>query len=315
MLFLDTVYIFKVKVKTIQPQIDQLGNRSDKTATKHKLPTMQNALTPALVNQKLNTTWIGQPYHYLPSATSTNDLLKEQAASRSKSPVATGTVLLTDYQEKGKGRLSRRWEAPPGSSLLFSILLRPNWPAERFSWLTMIGGLAVSEAVSRYTALATRLKWPNDCVIKQDGMWKKYCGILLESNFSVSESLTYAVVGIGVNVNIKKADMPPTTFPATSLMEATGSPVSRLDLLTTILERFEQYYELAERDQAPLAAWQERLIFMNRQVIVSMVGKEVEIVGTAVGTDEEGRLLIRDERGILHHIAAGDMTIREYFEP
>jgi BirA family biotin operon repressor/biotin-[acetyl-CoA-carboxylase] ligase len=276
---------------------------------------MQNTLTPSHVERKLTTTWIGRHYQYLPSATSTNDLLKEQATSGSGSVLAAGTVLLTDYQEKGKGRLTRRWEAPPGSSLLFSILLRPNWPAEHFSWLTMIGGLAVSEAVSQQTTLATHLKWPNDCVIMREGMWKKYCGILLEGHFSAGEHPAYAVVGIGVNVNIAEDDLPATTFPATSLMAATGSPVSRLELLTAILGRFEYHYELAERDQSPRNEWQERLIYMNSRVLISGLGEEGGIVGTAVGTDKDGRLLVRDDEGELHHIAAGDMTLREYFEP
>ena len=222
-----------------------------------------------------------------------------------------GSVLLTDYQERGRGRLSRSWQAPRGSSLLFSLFLRPNWPAERLSWLTMISGLAVSEAVEQQTSLAARLKWPNDCVIKVGGIWKKYCGILQEGKLSGGAVLDYAVVGIGVNVNIPEEQLPSTTFPATSLLVAQGEPVSRLDLLAGILSRFEHHYDRAEMDHSPHTAWEERLIFMNRRVVVSHQGEGDQISGTAVGTDEEGRLLVRDDGGVIQHIAAGDLTLRQ----
>ncbi|MFL7839785.1 MAG: biotin--[acetyl-CoA-carboxylase] ligase [Candidatus Promineifilaceae bacterium] len=275
----------------------------------------QDTLTPAQVHEAMTTRWIGRNYQYLPATTSTNDLLKAQAVSKSGSSIPAGTVILTDYQEKGRGRLSRNWQAPAGSSLLFSILLRPNWPVEQFSWLTMIGGLAVSDVVSRLITLPAQLKWPNDCVIEQNSTWKKYCGTLLEGHFADDGQLAFVVAGIGVNVNIPEEDLPAATFPATSLLAVQGSAISRLDLFCAILARFEHYYDLAEQGQSPLTAWQDRLIFMNRRVVISQFGKEATVEGTAVGTDSEGRLLVRDEEGVLHHIAAGDMAMRQDLEP
>jgi BirA family biotin operon repressor/biotin-[acetyl-CoA-carboxylase] ligase len=309
--FYNLCIFFKVKVKPSSPI--RISTRS--LRQKGSEPFMRDTLTAAEVFKALTTIWIGRHYQYLSSATSTNDLLKEQAAEKSDSSLPAGTVLLTEYQEKGRGRLSRSWQAPPGTSLLFSIFLRPDWPAERFSWLTMISGLAVSEAVEEHTALEARLKWPNDCVIKHRGIWKKYCGILLESHFSADGKPGYVVVGIGVNVNIPEDGLPTVAFPATSLLAATGSPVSRLDLLSAILDRFEHHYELAKKDQSPLAAWQGRLVFMNRRVRISRFGKETDLIGTTAGTDSEGRLLVLDEEGNLHHIAAGDMTTRQDLEP
>jgi BirA family biotin operon repressor/biotin-[acetyl-CoA-carboxylase] ligase len=276
---------------------------------------MQNTLTPAQVQKALTTAWLGRRYQYLPSATSTNDILKEQADLDESLIIPAGSVLLADYQEQGRGRLSRSWQAPPGSSLLFSILLRPNWPVERLSWLTMISGLAVCEAVEQQTTLTACLKWPNDCVIKQGDVWKKFCGILLEGHLPTGKKLAFAVVGIGVNVNIPEEKLPPASFPASSLMVAEGTRLSRLDLFTTILSRFEYLYDRVEMGHSPHAAWQERLIFMNSRVVVSRMGQEGEVVGTAVGTDETGRLLVHDNQGELHHIAAGDLSLRQYPDP
>lgn len=277
---------------------------------------MQDSLMPSQVKEALDTTWLGRSYHYLQSVTSTNDLLKEQASTGTNSSSPAGTVMLSEYQEQGRGRMSRSWEAPTGSSLLFSVLLRPGWPAERLSWLTMISGLAVSEAVDQQSRGTARLKWPNDGVIaSENNVWQKYCGILLEGHIAQGNLLEYAVIGIGVNVNIPQEHLPETNFPATSLLVANGRPLSRLQLFTSILSRLEHYYDLAEKGHSPHAAWQKRLIFMNKRVIVSRLGQQADIRGTAVGTDSEGRLLVRDDDGQTHHVAAGDVTLRAYLDP
>ncbi len=276
---------------------------------------MQESLTPPQVKEVLDTTWLGRPYHYFQTVTSTNDLLKEQASAGVNSSNPAGTVLLSEYQEQGRGRMSRSWVAPAYSSLLFSILLRPGWPAERLSWLTMISGLAVSEAVEQQSNCTVRLKWPNDGVIAGDGIWLKYCGILLEGHIAPNNLLEYAVIGIGVNVNIPQEQLPETKFPATSLQVANGRPLSRLRLFSNILSRLEHHYELTEKGHSPHEMWQERLIFMNKRVVVSRFGQQADISGTAVGTDEEGRLLVRYDDGHIHPIAAGDVTLRAYLDP
>lgn len=304
---------FQINNHLLIQQTDQLPGQGSTSVFKHH--GMQDILTPAKVEKALKTAWLGRFYQYLPSATSTNDILKEQAVAENSPPMPAGSVLLADYQERGRGRLSRSWQAPPGSSLLFSILLRPNWPVEQLSWLTMISGLAVCEAVEHQTTLRARLKWPNDCVIKQGDEWKKFCGILLESQIPNGKKQAFVVVGIGLNVNIPEEELPPASFPATSLLVAEGNQVSRLDLLTAILSRFETHYDQAEMDHSPHEAWQERLIFMNSRVAVSRLGKGPDFIGTAVGTDETGRLLVRDENGEYHHISAGDLSLRQYGEP
>lgn len=275
---------------------------------------MQDNLTPSHVQGALDTAWLGRTFRYFPVVESTNDLLKEQESFGDMSSNPTGTVLLTNYQKRGRGRMGRSWEAPSGSSLLFSILLRPGWPAEHLSWLTMISGLAVSEAVEQQTGMKVHLKWPNDCVLERDKVWKKYCGILLEGKISENDLLEYAVVGIGVNVNIPEEQLPPASFPATSLLVANGRSLSRLQLFSGILSRFEHHYDLADKGYSPHTGWQNRLIFMNKRVAVGRLGQEVYVTGLAVGTDAEGHLLVRDEAGYLHHIAAGDVTLREYLD-
>jgi BirA family biotin operon repressor/biotin-[acetyl-CoA-carboxylase] ligase len=268
---------------------------------------MARELQEAAVRAEMATGWLGRPYFYVETIDSTNDRLKAWAADPA---YPAGTVLLTDYQSAGRGRLDRRWEAPPGTSLLFSVLLRPGWPAERGAWLMMLAGLAVAETVEDVAGLPARLKWPNDVVIAYEGEWRKTCGLLLDATLAPDERLATAVVGIGLNVNIPAAALPEASTPATSLLVAGGRPVARRPLLLALLNRLERYYEAADAGQSPWAAWNERLITIGRPVVVSAAGPADALSGVAEGADEWGRLLVRDAAGRLHAVAAGDVTLR-----
>jgi len=272
---------------------------------------MEDELTEPAVRSVLRSKWIGQSYQYLEKAGSTNDLLKGQVAAGGTNDPASGAVLLTEYQEHGRGRLDRSWEAPAHTSLLFSVLLRPDWSANRLSWMTMVAGLAAAEAIEEETKLAVSLKWPNDVVIKHDDKWCKVCGILLEGYVTLAQQLEHAVIGVGINVNIPRGQLPHTAQPATSLMIAAGHPISRLSLLAGLLQRFERLYEAADRGDSPEQEWNRRLITLGQRVKVGRVGQTIPLVGTAEGTDEWGRLLVREEGGHLHAVVAADVTLFE----
>jgi BirA family biotin operon repressor/biotin-[acetyl-CoA-carboxylase] ligase len=220
-------------------------------------------------------------------------------------------VLLTDYQEEGRGRFDRTWEAPPFTSLLFSIIFRPDWDAAHLPWLTMLAGLSVAEAVEKETELPAFLKWPNDVVVNYNDNWSKVCGILLEGAIAPSQRLEYAVLGIGINVNIPADELPAAAQPVTSLMVAAGRRISRLPLLVELLERLELNYEAADRGDSPQQRWNERLVTLGQRVEVHCVGQETSLTGTAEATDEWGRLLLRDDEGQMHTIVAADVTLRD----
>ena len=186
---------------------------------------MTQELAATTVLPTLNTKWIGRVYSFFPQTNSTNDLLKEAVLAGDVTHPPAGTVFLTDFQEKGRGRLNRRWEAPPGTSLLFSVLFRPAWPARQLSWLTMLAGLAVTQAIEEQTNLQVSLKWPNDVLLRHDHSWRKVCGILLEGHLSEGNHPGYAILGIGINVNIPADQLPETAVPATSLLVADGQAV------------------------------------------------------------------------------------------
>jgi BirA family transcriptional regulator, biotin operon repressor / biotin---[acetyl-CoA-carboxylase] ligase len=273
---------------------------------------MMYALSQTAVLTALRTKWLGRVCHYEPVVASTNDLLKAAVGQGTAVSPKNGTLYLTDYQSAGRGRLQRRWLAPPGTCLLLSLLLRPNWPAEQANWLTMLTALAAAEALEAAAGLPIHLKWPNDLMLHHDRAWRKVGGILLEGNLDESGRLDSAVVGLGLNVNIPSDQLPPASTPASSLLAATGQEIDRLLLLADLLLRLEGYYETAVAGQSPQPVWNERLLTLGRAVRVTQRSGDVATIieGTAEATDEWGSLLVRDASGKLHTISAGDVTMR-----
>ena len=262
-------------------------------------------LSKETIETAITTHRLGHPVHYLPTIPSTNDRLKEMAQDGSPH----GTMLITDFQSQGKGRLNRRWETPPNSSLLVSLLFRPFWPAQQATWLTMIAGLAAVSAVQQTTNQTPSLKWPNDLVIQVEGQWCKFGGLLLEGQFN-DNKLTYAVLGSGINVNIPTSQLPEAITPPTSLYAVTGQPINRLPFLNHYLLNLEKLYEQTQSGWSPHQSWADRLITLGQPVQVSGQALEAPIEGTAIGVDTWGRLLVQEENSRLHTLAAGDVSLR-----
>ena len=165
----------------------------------------------------------GRPYLYVPSCPSTQRLLDRDAPE--------GALAITDEQTEGRGRLGRRWEAPAATSILCSLLLRPNVEPERLPELTVVAAEACAEAIAALTGLEPRLKDPNDVLVRG----RKVAGILAEASDG------RVVLGIGVNVNVAEPELP--TDQATSLLVETGAPLDRRELLVELLERLERRYD------------------------------------------------------------------------
>lgn len=270
---------------------------------------MADRLDETAVQSALATRWLGRSYHYRPRIGSTNNWLKKMVAASNGQELPAGTVLLADFQSRGRGRLNRRWQAPVGTSLLFSVLFRPEWPAERVNWLTMAAGLATVEAVTTETGLVAGLKWPNDLMVAVAGEWRKAGGLLLEGNLGANGGLESAILGIGINVNIAAEQLPEVLTPATSLWAAGGRIVSRLALLVTLLQRLEAHYEATNGGQTPHVAWSRCLVNLGQPVQVTNVVSGQMLSGIAENVDGYGHLLLRDDDGQLHTITAGDVTL------
>jgi BirA family biotin operon repressor/biotin-[acetyl-CoA-carboxylase] ligase len=168
----------------------------------------------------------GHEYVYVERCESTQRLLADDAPE--------GAIAVTDEQTEGRGRLGRIWQAPPGSSVLVSIVLRPPVPTPNLPELSLVAGRAVVAALTEVADVTTEVKWPNDVLL--DG--RKVAGILAEAREG------RVVLGIGVNVTQRADELPDRPeFPATSLLLVTGRRFARSDLLLALLDHFEREYD------------------------------------------------------------------------
>ncbi len=165
-------------------------------------------------------------FHRYDRVTSTMDIAAELAANGAPA----GTVVIADEQTQGKGREGRRWLAPPGTSLLFTVIARPPFAVVQDPYLSVRVAEHVRAAIARTCGLLPAIKEPNDLLI--DG--RKLGGILLQSRIR-GETVDYLLIGIGINVNIPPEQLPLPT--ATSLLVALGHPVDRETLLAAILDQ------------------------------------------------------------------------------
>jgi BirA family biotin operon repressor/biotin-[acetyl-CoA-carboxylase] ligase len=266
-------------------------------------------LTPDHIQRNLHSTIVGRAMEHYAQAGSTNDLARRQA--RAGRP--EGLVILADEQTAGRGRMGRAWAAPPRSSLLLSLLLRPTWlaPAEAFS-LTMLAGVALCEAVDQVTPRAA-LKWPNDLLLPVQTAagptLRKAAGILSEIELA-GDRIAWVVIGIGVNVSWSPAgivDGRDLAEVATSVGAAAGRTVERLPLLRALLERLDARYDALRRgDHANLFdCWRDRLTTLGQPVQIGLPHGELR--GVAEDVERSGALRVRDEHGVLHTVLAGDV--------
>ncbi|MDQ1660500.1 MAG: BirA family transcriptional regulator [Blastococcus sp.] len=222
-----------------------------------------------------------------------------ELSARAASDAAEGTVLVAEHQAAGRGRLDRVWTSPPRAGLTVSFLLRPDVPAARRGWVTLLVGVALAESVGEVTGVRASLKWPND-LLARDG--RKLAGILAES------SGTAVVVGVGLNVSTTAAELPDT---GTSIAVVTGSAVDRGPLLLAFLRAVERRYQ---RWTAALGDPVASGLAADYLSWSSTVGTTVSVTlpdgatldGIAEAVDWDGRLVVGTAEGQVA-LASGDV--------
>jgi BirA family biotin operon repressor/biotin-[acetyl-CoA-carboxylase] ligase len=285
------------------------------------------------IQAALNTQTFGRELIVLPTTGSTNDVAKDLAAQ----DAPEGTVVVADEQTAGRGRLARRWLAPPDTCLLCSILFRPTLPPAQAQRLTMLCSLAAADAVERVSGLKVWLKWPNDLVVKSQianrksqigksanqqigksanlqspisilhpPSWNKLGGILTETGVT-GERLEFVVVGIGINVNVEPDLLPALAPDATSILAEVGRPVERAALLVALLAGVERRYAALQAGETPHQEWAARLATLGQMVEVTT--STGVLTGVAESVDEDGALLLRSSDGELYRLLAGDVTL------
>jgi BirA family biotin operon repressor/biotin-[acetyl-CoA-carboxylase] ligase len=252
-------------------------------------------LSVASIKQGLKTRLIGQKIIYYQSLDSTMEIARREAQRGTQE----GTVIIAGEQTRGRGRLKRTWFSPRGNIAL-SLILHPE--AAALPFLIMIASLATARSIEGVTGLGTQIKWPNDILIRG----KKVAGILIENEVKGGRS-AYAVIGIGINVALRRDEVSEIAALATGLQEELGRKVSREDIIRSLLIEFERLY-LKLPDAGPiLKAWRERLVTLGKKVTARW-GLEI-LEGIAESVDESGALVLRRADGTFTRVIAGDVSL------
>lgn len=214
-----------------------------------------------------------------------------------------GTIVVAGEQTAGRGRAGRSWNAPAGSSLLCSILLRPPVSAADLPPLPLLAGLAIAEGIEALVddqrAIEIALKWPNDVFL--DGL--KLAGVLMQTRVT-TEGVAFVNLGVGINVNTRREGLPPG---ATSLAEQTGIEWSLEDVERFILDAITRRYDefVAEGCEAGLVAWAARSLYRNDAVRIEHLGQSIEGIFTGIACN--GALLLETAKETVQ-IVAGDLV-------
>jgi BirA family biotin operon repressor/biotin-[acetyl-CoA-carboxylase] ligase len=245
----------------------------------------------------LHTKFIGQKLYFYDEVDSTQFVAHQKISEGAKS----GTVIVSELQTGGKGRLARVWDSQSGKGIWMSLILKPQIEIAKVPQFTFIASLAVVSAIEEVTHLEPQIKWPNDIYIGK----QKVCGVLTEMR-SEAGLVEAIIIGIGINVN-------QTEFPeeikekATSLAILAGHSFPRAKLLQEILRQLEKYYQVFMDDGfGPIKLlWEAKAIPFREKIIVSTMQGSIE--GAAEGISDEGVLLVRDDSGVRHQIYSADI--------
>ncbi len=242
---------------------------------------------------------------FSPETGSTND----DAQHWLETGAADSSLIVTDCQNAGRGRLNRRWNTQPDAALAFSLIFHPtSTEMEGLALFSPLAGLAVSDGLAACCGLKAEIKWPNDVLLQR----RKVCGVLAETSWQANR-LAGVVLGIGVNV--ARSAVPPADqllFPAISVEEAVGHPIDRWKLLSAILASiFSWRKKLASPEF--FHSWENRLAFKGEDVLVQMPDGSLE--GILTGIDPQGGLVLRTAAGKQEVITVGDVHLRPAYLP
>jgi BirA family transcriptional regulator, biotin operon repressor / biotin---[acetyl-CoA-carboxylase] ligase len=220
----------------------------------------------------------------------------------------SGAVLLAEHQSDGRGRRGRSWVSPARSAITMSVLLQPTVPVARWSWLPLLTGLAMADAVTELAGLPVRLKWPNDLLVVADNQELKLAGVLAE--IVELGSGAGVVIGLGLNVSQLAQELP---IPAATSLRLAGATTTDRGMLTVALlraiaGRYQTWQDAAgqARPGGLAAAYRERCLTIGRTVRVELPGRTLH--GQVEGIDDDGQLLLVDPTGHRQALAAADVV-------
>ncbi|MCB2293756.1 biotin--[acetyl-CoA-carboxylase] ligase [Clostridium algoriphilum] len=268
----------------------------------YRIISSPDILTFEEIRSYLFTECIGKNIIYYDSIGSTNSKAKELAEIGQEH----GTVVISEEQTTGRGRLGRNFISPKYKGIWMSIILRPDIITENISQITLLGAAAVQSAIMKM-GIKTSIKWPNDIILNS----KKVCGILTEMSGEINH-INYLVMGIGINVNLEEEDIPHELKDvATSIKLESGRYMERKILIANILNIFEKLYiEYVKNDNI-----NETIEICRKNS--NLIGKEIQLINRgkvttarAIDISDKGELVIENSQGIIEYVVSGEVSVR-----
>ncbi len=298
--------LLKVSRTAVWKNINALRNEGYEilsvTNKGYQLVSESKGLNEVELKYELRQSNLIQDIQFYDSIDSTNQKAKQIGNQGNFSQ----TLIVSDEQTVGRGRLGRNWSSEKGTGVWMSLLLKPEFAPDLASRITLMAAAAVSEAIEDETGLTTSIKWPNDIIVNG----KKVCGILTELNAELNH-INYLVLGIGINVNnrIFEAEL---LDKATSLsLEQNNTWINRLKIIKLFVEHFEMYYNqfVKENDFRPVIEYnRKKSITLNKEV--EIISGNIHKRAFALDIDMDGNLVVKNSDGSNEAIYYGEVSVR-----
>lgn len=267
----------------------------------YRLMAAPDLMTEAEIKSLMHTEWVAKEVLYFDTIDSTNTKAQELAEKGYQS----GTLVVADKQESGKGRRGRSWVSPSGTGIFMTLMIKPDINPNNASMLTLVAALAVAKAITSVTGEEALIKWPNDIVVNG----KKVCGILTEMNAQF-DYINHIVVGIGINVHNESFPEEISQMASSLMIEAGGKRFHRAQIIAETMSYFEQYYDTFLKTQdlsALVREYDELLVNMNKAVRV--LDPKEPFDGKAMGITPKGELIV-DTWESRKLVSSGEVSVR-----
>ncbi len=267
----------------------------------YRLMAAPDLMTEAEIKSLMHTEWVAKEVLYFDTIDSTNTKAQELAEKGYQS----GTLVVADKQESGKGRRGRSWVSPSGTGIFMTLMIKPDINPNNASMLTLVAALAVAKAITSVTGEEALIKWPNDIVVNG----KKVCGILTEMNAQF-DYINHIVVGIGINVHNESFPEEISQMASSLTIEAGGKRFHRAQIIAETMAYFEQYYDtfLKTQDLSALVREYDKLL-VNRNKSVRVLDPKEPFDGKAMGITPKGELIV-DTWESRKLVSSGEVSVR-----
>lgn len=267
----------------------------------YRLMAAPDLMTEAEIKSLLHTDWVAKEVLYFDTIDSTNTKAQELA----EKGYPSGTLVVADKQESGKGRRGRSWVSPSGTGIFMTLMIKPDINPNNASMLTLVAALAVAKAITSVTGEEAMIKWPNDIVVNG----KKVCGILTEMNAQF-DYINHIVVGIGINVHNESFPEEISQMASSLMIEAEGKRFHRAQIIAETMSYFEQYYDtfLKTQDLSALVREYDKLL-VNRNKSVRVLDPKEPFDGKAMGITPKGELIV-DTWESRKLVSSGEVSVR-----